>query len=177
MYFLAYLWNYLLHVYKGAILCFELAPNLLPNMSESLNFTLLPTESDAIRVNNEIRATERQLKHLERHLKMLKAWIAPIRRLNTDILSLIFEMCGEDYWKTPLRIAATSRDWRNLVLATPRAWEFLLVRECKDIKTIKLFLERSNPLHFTCIIGMRFPCFQSLHKGSNASPSIGFTKI
>jgi len=54
-------------------------------------------------------------------------------------------MCGEDDWKTPLRIAATSRDWRNLVLATPRAWEFLDVPKCQDIDTIKLFLERSRP--------------------------------
>jgi hypothetical protein len=108
-------------------------------MSGKFDFTLLPTAHDVIRVNDEIRTVERHLKDaladpvcsaititgLERDLEMMQAWIAPIRRLNTDILSIIFEMCGEDNWKTPLRIAATCRDWRNLVLATPRAWEFL----------------------------------------------------
>jgi hypothetical protein len=121
-------------------------------MLREFDFAVLPTASDVICVKNEIRFTEtkikdleRQLEMLNRHLEMSKAWIAPIRRLNIDILSLIFEMCGEDDWKAPLRIAATSRDWRNLVLATPRAWEFLPVRECQDQKTIKLFIERSDP--------------------------------
>jgi hypothetical protein len=143
---------------------FELAPNLLPNMLGKLDFALLPTERDVIRVKNDICTTEQRLMYallgpisaqkmvvqLEREVEMMRAWIAPIRRVNTDILSLIFEICCEDDWKTPLRIAATSRDWRNLVLAPPRAWEFLPVRKRHDIKMIKLFLERSHPrpLHF-----------------------------
>jgi hypothetical protein len=141
----------------------NLGPGLSPNMSEKLDFTLLPTARDVIRVNDEIRTVEQNLKDaladpecsattitgLERELEVMKAWIAPIRRLNTDILSIVFEMCGEDNWKTPLRVAATSRDWRNLVLVTPRAWEFLRAKGCDDIRAIKLYLERSDqrPLH------------------------------
>jgi hypothetical protein len=117
---------------------FQLAPNLFPNMSGNLDFTRVPTASEITRVKDEIHMTEKKI-------EMLKAWIAPIRRLNTDILSLIFEMCGEDDWTTPLQISATSREWRNLILATPRAWEFLPVGDCEDIETAKLFLERSHP--------------------------------
>jgi hypothetical protein len=136
-------------------------------MLRKLDFTLLPTSREVIRVKNEIKVTEQKLRdvpldplctkttavELERELEMMTAWIAPIRRLNTDVLSLIFEMCGEDDCQTPLQIAATLHDWRNLVLSTPRAWEFLPLGDPQTINIIKLFLERSypRPLHLSLL--------------------------
>jgi hypothetical protein len=46
----------------------------------------------------------------------------PINRLGFDILSLVFELCSEDDWTAPLRIGVINRQWREVILATLRAW-------------------------------------------------------
>jgi hypothetical protein len=118
-------------------------------MSGKSDFTLLPTTGDVIRAKNDIRMKERKLKDLEKDMEMLKAWISPIRRLNADILSIIFEMCGEDDCKTSLQIAAVSRNWRNVVLGTPRAWVFLDLKDEPKGNTVQIYFHRSGqrPLH------------------------------
>jgi hypothetical protein len=45
----------------------------------------------------------------------------PIRRLNLDVLSTIFEIRGPIDWRTTLHIAGVSRLWRGVVPATPWA--------------------------------------------------------
>jgi hypothetical protein len=51
-----------------------------------------------------------------------KAWIAPIRRLPVEILSEIFIFSSEVGGLVPLTITEVSRHWREVILATPRAW-------------------------------------------------------
>jgi hypothetical protein len=106
--------------------------------------TAVPTPIDVINAIKAIKETKEDLKDalcalaeaqrrvtdLEKNLGQLRAWVAPIRRLPFDSLSLVFEFCGEDDWKTPLRISEVSRQWRSVVLETPRAWASL---DLKDI--------------------------------------------
>lgn len=77
------------------------------------------------------------------------AWIAPCRRAPMEILSLIFEYCGKEEWKSPLRIAAVSKRWRNIVLGTPSAWSYLNMARRWKRDVISTYLQRSAqcPLH------------------------------
>lgn len=132
-------------------------------MYEPPDFTVLPTSNEILHSKDVIQqmgntlmetmldpkpAPER-VAELEDHQEVLKAWIAPIKRLNDDILSLIFEFCGEDDPKMTLHISAVSRGWRQVVLATPRAWAYLNMSRCLHPPTVALFFKcsRSYPLH------------------------------
>jgi hypothetical protein len=44
--------------------------------------------------------------------------------LNSDTLSAIFIACAALDWRSPAIIAAVCRFWREIVLATPRAWQY-----------------------------------------------------
>jgi hypothetical protein len=125
-------------------------------MYEPPDFSVLPTSDDVLHAKNVIQKMEGRLTEeifaptpasgrVTEHVAVLKAWIAPVRRLNDDVLSIIFEFCGEDHAKNTLRISAVSRGWRQVVLATPRAWAYLDMYLCHHHPTVQLFLERSRP--------------------------------
>jgi hypothetical protein len=124
-----------------------------------VDITALPTEQDLIDAPSTIKEVEIELQdallaleqaklrvnRIRQNLRERRAWIAPVRKL----LSIVFELCGEDSWKTPLLIAGVSRQWRDLVMATPRAWAFLDVHKCGDSELVKHFFNHSGqrPLH------------------------------
>src|ERR1700687_2688338 len=103
------------------------------------DITALPTAQDLIEAKSALKEVEIELKdallalekaqlrvdRIRQNLRERTAWIAPVRKLSSDVLSLIFEFCAEDNWRTPLRISGVSRQWRDIALATPRAWAFL----------------------------------------------------
>jgi hypothetical protein len=71
--------------------------------------------------------------------------LLPISRGPFDVLSYIFEICGEKDYRTTLKIAVLSRHWRGIVLSTPRAWAFVDIENCRNEEVVKLYLERSSP--------------------------------
>jgi hypothetical protein len=128
-----------------------------------VDITVVPTAQDLIYAKSAIKKVEIELKdallapeqaqrrvdRIKQDLWEQRAWIAPVRRLSSDVISLIFEFCGEDNWRTPLRIAGVSRQWRDIALATPRVWAFLDVHECSDAELVGHFFKHSGqrPLH------------------------------
>jgi hypothetical protein len=126
------------------------------------DISVLPTSQEVIDAKLAIEAVKTQLSdallaqaHLQvdeisKELFERQAWIAPVRFLSFDVLSLIFEFCGEDDWETPVRISEVSRQWREIVLATPRAWAVLHLQASKiKHKLIHRIFSRSGhcPLH------------------------------
>jgi hypothetical protein len=125
--------------------------------------TARPTAGDMLNAKTAIEVVKAQLKdapialaqaklrvsNIEKDLRERCAWISPVRKLPLDVLSIIFEICGEDDWKIMLRIAVVSRMWRGLALSTPRAWSFIDLKRCDDREMIQTFFERSGqlPLH------------------------------
>lgn len=90
---------------------------------------------------------------LEKELYERKAWIAPIRKLGFDVLSLIFERCSENDWKAPLHIGAVSRSWQTTVLATARAWSIVDLTGAVPPQVVLNYLERSG----ACLIHTSVP--------------------
>jgi hypothetical protein len=86
-----------------------------------------------------------KVKKLHREIEQLKAWIAPIRRIPYDILSLIFlQTCQADF-KAPFTLGAVCTVWRRSLLETPRAWTFVQIQHLKNLDTIQVVLNRSVP--------------------------------
>jgi hypothetical protein len=76
--------------------------------------------------------------------------LSPISRLGFDVLSLVFELCSEDDWTAPLRIGVINRQWREVILATPRAWTFIKLDDSYGAKLTNFYFERSGGyLHHT----------------------------
>jgi hypothetical protein len=139
-----------------------------------VDITALPTARDLIYAQAAIKDVEIELKdallaleqaqlrvaRIKQNLWERRAWIAPIRKLTSDALSLIFEFCGKDDWRTPLLISEVSRSWREIVLATPRAWAFLCLHDF-EIKhqLIYRFFSRSGhcPLHIYLSLATGYP--------------------
>lgn len=100
------------------------------------NAEALPSESERVFANEAIDALEKkreevfakmkklklEAKDLRLEISKIKAWLAPIRRVPADILSLIFvEVCQSD-WQAPVELGAVCRFWREALLTTPGAW-------------------------------------------------------
>ena len=104
-----------------------------------VNIDAIPSVKDKFHAIKAISAVEEELRDallaleraqhlvdsLEKDLRERRAWIAPIRRLPYEILSHIFEFCGEEEWESIFDIAAVSRFWREVSLSTSRAWSFI----------------------------------------------------
>ncbi|KAF8219338.1 hypothetical protein L208DRAFT_1418372 [Tricholoma matsutake] len=83
---------------------------------------------------------------LQEHLLQTMAYLSPIRRLPTDLLSDIFMWSFEDYSCQAWILASVCSSWRRLALRMPRIWS--KVRLCTSqnasADTIRLWLERSG---------------------------------
>ena len=129
-------------------------------MWKPADITAIPTNQDVINATSAIIELEGELEearvtlkqaqlrvaNLEKDLRLRRAWLSPVRRLNFDALSRIFEFVGEDDWTAPTRLGAVSRPWRDCVLGTPRAWSFFDLKVYRNPKMVELCLERSRPL-------------------------------
>ncbi|KIM30838.1 hypothetical protein M408DRAFT_35495, partial [Serendipita vermifera MAFF 305830] len=62
---------------------------------------------------------------LRQQIAEYRAWIAPVRKVSEEALSIVFINCARDYWKSPLVLGAVCRRWRRVLLKTPGAWAFL----------------------------------------------------
>jgi hypothetical protein len=84
-----------------------------------------------------------------RRLKRDKGASSTISTGPFDVLSYIFEICGEEDYRSAIKIAVVSRHWRYIVLATPRAWAFMDIKTCTDDEIVQLYFQRSGqqPLH------------------------------
>ena len=105
---------------------------------KSTNEVPLQTEDRGKRLTEGSRAVRRV------ELMDQTARSSPVRRLVSDVLSIIFEMCSEDSWTAPLQIGLVCRQWREVVLATPRAWTFIQLHTPDGAKLAAIYFERSG---------------------------------
>jgi hypothetical protein len=144
----------------------------LPTAREVID-AKLAIETAKVQLNDALLALAQaqiRVDEIKKELFERKAWIAPVRYLSFDVLSLIFEFCGEDDWRTTLLISEVSRHWREVVLATPRAWAFLRLSDFKsDHQIIHRFFSRSGhcPLHIYLSLSINDPSriLASIEKG------------
>ncbi|KIM27082.1 hypothetical protein M408DRAFT_24833 [Serendipita vermifera MAFF 305830] len=114
--------------------------NDIPRAREAIKQLKAEIELASLRVAE----AQRYLDGLTDNLREREAWLAPIRRIPFDILSLIFTMASKMDWKTPMSLAGVSRVWRECILATPRAWSFIDIKQRDALRQLTLFLERSG---------------------------------
>jgi hypothetical protein len=72
-----------------------------------------------------VESTKLHIAEMTKDLEERKGWIAPIRKVPTEIMVDIFLRTGEMDNLAPVSFTAVSRLWRNIILATPKAWSFI----------------------------------------------------
>jgi F-box-like len=107
-----------------------------------------------------IESTKLRIAEMERDLEERKGWIAPIRKVPTEVLADILLLSSEMDDLTPVKFSAVSRLWRSIILATPKAWSFIDFKRHHEIHLsrkisknyhgyfpayMKTYLERSKP--------------------------------
>ncbi|KIM21932.1 hypothetical protein M408DRAFT_29176 [Serendipita vermifera MAFF 305830] len=135
-----------------------LASSLYRAMWSPQDINAIPSIDDIIPAKNAIDALEARLleaqrlvDELQQEITARKAWIAPIRRLPSELLSIIFVHRCRRRWDAPLTIQLVSRWWRKIIIQTPQAWTFIPLREFNDSKQVEnlaeLFLRRGRQWH------------------------------
>jgi hypothetical protein len=99
--------------------------------------------------------------------------IGPIARLNPDELMLIFELSAEVYWTAPLSISRVCREWRSIILATPRAWTNLHLPARPSFNIISLYINRSQPF----LLHLRTPGDTTYHWGADSNNFFLYIKV
>jgi hypothetical protein len=131
----------------------------------------IPSKEDSIQANIaikhvkiEIEETEVQLAQIQLKLDMLRkdlaereAWLAPIRKLSHDELTIIFNMCAEDNWTALICLAAVCGTWRDAILANSQAWSCIHLSPSRALKLVPLYVERSGPRMLR--IGSTYPVY------------------
>jgi hypothetical protein len=82
-------------------------------------------------LKSKLQAIEASAELLRKTIQEKESWLAPIRRVPADILSLVFvEFCSiskQHAWKGPLVLGAVCRRWREILIGTPRAWSLIQI--------------------------------------------------
>ncbi|KIM27026.1 hypothetical protein M408DRAFT_24782 [Serendipita vermifera MAFF 305830] len=103
-----------------------------------------------------LEKTQCRVDDLTKRLFEARLRIAPIKMLTFDVLSMIFEFCARNDWRSPLLLGSICRGWRATVLQTPRAWRFINQRYCS--KTLAyIYAERSQ----RCALHINLPAFSA----------------
>ena len=103
------------------------------------------------RVVQDRRETERviggiqnQVQTLEQENSYAASFLAPIRRLPTEMLSEIFTVVILVYQCSPLRLMRVCRSWRCVLMTMPRIWSTIKIRTWTRTDFIQFLLERTR---------------------------------
>lgn len=109
--------------------------------------------------NLEIRLKEARLSNveetitkLEKTLTRYKDWIAPVRRIPLEILSMIFVEATRVDWKMPFILGNVHSVWRLSILGTPQVWSMVNLNKIQPGSPVDSVVERSDPFPLKLII-------------------------
>ncbi|KIM26457.1 hypothetical protein M408DRAFT_25416 [Serendipita vermifera MAFF 305830] len=85
------------------------------------------------------------MRKLNDNIATLKAWIAPIKQLPFDVLTLVFIEATNQDRLAPLTIELVCTTWRSYILKTHRAWSYVSVGERFNPAITLKYLVRSEP--------------------------------
>ncbi|KAG7092531.1 hypothetical protein E1B28_008881 [Marasmius oreades] len=94
-----------------------------------------------------INEMTRERSLIEEKISRTQSYLAPTRRLPSELLSYVFNWCFQDHPCCAWILAAVCRKWRRLALNMPRIWSKirLLTTQHSSPDIIRLWLERAGP--------------------------------
>lgn len=104
----------------------------ITNLENSLKEAILNNASDKI---NE----------LEQELLHRRAWIAPIRLIPVEILSIIFLDTSRMSGKAPFILGGVCRFWRDIILGMPEVWSFIRLNQIVTVTGLPIIIQRGAP--------------------------------
>ncbi|KAK7433649.1 hypothetical protein VKT23_020655 [Stygiomarasmius scandens] len=147
----------------------------VPRMFAKIDEEVERYERDILQLESRIVYLRSKQEFLKRKKDRLKSLTAPVRRLPTEVLSLIFiNLCGDDgvvfaYDQStpplPFILTFVCHRWREVAIATPQIWSRIRLDESLDdgdidshtlFVPLQMALERSKGLPLSIYVGSRF---------------------
>lgn len=109
-------------------------------------------------IEKRIEEHKQKISELEKELVVRKAYGAPVRKLNEDILPIICRHAAFLDPKIALKMAGVCRFWRRTLINTPNAWSYIdLVKFYKSPQDVlDCYLERSKSALLDISVGTVF---------------------
>jgi hypothetical protein len=151
-------WRPALELHHGTMVWFPEDENSIPTHLErtlateaidTLHKEMEQTLATADRLEQELKQTRAKAEHIQHEMFKRVVWLAPIRRIPADILSLLFIQACQDDWMAPLVLGAVCHRWRNILIDTPRAWASIQITpSCRSFhhELLDLWLSRCGAL-------------------------------
>jgi len=125
-----------------------------PSEVESIKSRIGHLRDDVQQAQEIIKREEARVETLEKEIDIQLAIIAPIQSIPPEILGYIIELHASMEWWAPAFDGSVSRQFRQAVLASPRAWSYPTLEKEKSPRQItggaaELWMERAgaSPLH------------------------------
>jgi hypothetical protein len=99
---------------------------------------------------------------IHHELSLYMASRAPINRIPSEILSLIFEHCHAEQATRNKVLSLVCKSWRNTVIDTPRLWSYIIIRTSWEVKELRslwnyaeVCLTRSRGVPLDIVVGLQ----------------------
>lgn len=92
----------------------------------------------------EVGTLKAERTDLVKRIATAKGFIAPVRRIPTDLLSDIFRHNVEDNALAAWALSSVSRSWRSAALLTPVLWSRIHITSRTPVNAVRLWIERSG---------------------------------
>ncbi|CAE6372383.1 unnamed protein product [Rhizoctonia solani] len=115
-------------------------------MAEKINTLEVALAKLIAETKSQMNALVDQKHDLEKGVASAKGYLAPVRKLPSDILSDIFMMLLENDPLAPWTLSAVNKQWRTAALTTPRLWSRIRIQppSMPSGNTLRLWVERSG---------------------------------
>ena len=95
-------------------------------------------------VQVEVEDLQQRISFLEQEKEKLQCFIAPIRRLPTELLAEIFAIAVTYHGQDPLHMVRVCRSWRVTALGIARMWPYLTLRPSTAPEYVEFVVERTK---------------------------------
>ena len=93
------------------------------------------------RIEGILNSLKRKRAHIQDSIDDFNTILAPVRRLSTDVLGVIFSHCLTTHRnpvmstsEAPLLLTQICRDWRSIALSIPRLWSKLYIPTLREVR-------------------------------------------
>jgi F-box-like len=133
-------------------------PSNVQEMIDTLNVANSTVETLKI----QLAAATETRDTIHHELLLYMASRAPINRIPSEILSLIFENCYAEQATRNKVLSLVCKSWRNTVVDTPRLWSHIIIRtswEVRELRTLwnyaEVCLTRSRGVPLDIVVGLQ----------------------
>jgi len=118
----------------------------------------------------QVTAFQKRIAFLEKENSKSQSFLAPIRRLPTELLAEILVIAIEGHGLNRLDMMRVCRSWRATVLSMARIWSRLTIRPLTSREQVEFMVERTRQVPLDLLIDSEsiYPPYRALREGETA---------